>query len=367
MGQTRQQLAEAFPPGEMLQEKLSELGMPIKEFALRCGKPEPTIHAVLQGRSAVTPDMAILFENVLDIPAHLWLNLQCQYDEYRARLQHDAELKEDVHWAGNFPFAEMATKGYFNAPERCSALEKTKLLLAFFGFAKPSGWVKYYQKQVLKAEFHLSLAEIPEAAALSAWLRYGEHQAEAGQELTSPDEDKLRTQIPLMQKLANSGQEDFLSPLLALCQKSGIRLVCTPQLCSSKAYGAARWLRGTPLIQVSDSFKRYDVFWFTFFHALGHILLHGKRDVFLEGIDYEQKNQKKEQQANVFAANCLIPRTVAGQLKTFRFSDKALRDLCQKEGLHSAFVIGRLHYHALVPQSVVNQYVPRVDLRPHIK
>ena len=71
-----QPIAEAFPPGTMLAEKLDEVGMPVKEFALRCGKPEPTLHEVLRGRSALTPEMALLFEKTLGIPARLWLAMQ---------------------------------------------------------------------------------------------------------------------------------------------------------------------------------------------------------------------------------------------------------------------------------------------------
>jgi plasmid maintenance system antidote protein VapI len=50
-----------FPPGETLKEKLEEMNMGPKEFALRTGKPEKTIIAVLQGTSAITADMSVLF------------------------------------------------------------------------------------------------------------------------------------------------------------------------------------------------------------------------------------------------------------------------------------------------------------------
>ena len=361
MEQTRQKIAEVFPPGDMLQEKLEELGMPIKEFALRCGKPEPTIHAVLQGRSSVTPDMAILFEKVLGIPAHLWLNMQCRFDEYKARLQHDEELKKDIQWAANFPFAEMVSKGFINAPPRCSSLGRVKSLLDFFGFAKPMVWEKYYHCQILKAEFRLSLAGLPDVPALSAWLRYGENKARDFQELPSFNVENLKLQIPQMQELANLGKENFLPDLLELCRKVGIILVCTPHLRNSKARGATRWLKDTPLVQISDSYKRYDIFWFSFFHELGHIILHGKRDVFLEGIDYEQKKKEKEQEADDFAANCLIPRSVAVKLYSFHYSEKALEEFCKQEHLHKAFVIGRLRHLGLLSYPIGNQHIPSVN------
>jgi addiction module HigA family antidote len=75
----------AFHPGRTLADKLEELGMDPLEFAVRTGKPEKTIIAVLKGASSITPEMAVLFEQVLHISAHFWLNKQRNYDEFLAR------------------------------------------------------------------------------------------------------------------------------------------------------------------------------------------------------------------------------------------------------------------------------------------
>ena len=75
----------AFHPGDTLAEKLDELEMGPKEFALRTGKPEKTIIAIMKEKSSITPEMAVQFEHVLKIPAHFWLNLQRNYDEYRLK------------------------------------------------------------------------------------------------------------------------------------------------------------------------------------------------------------------------------------------------------------------------------------------
>jgi addiction module HigA family antidote len=83
-------LNEYFPqsrphPGETLKETLEEMKMVPKEFALRTGKPEKTIIAILSGDSSITPDMAVQFENVTRIPANFWMTHQINYDEYIAK------------------------------------------------------------------------------------------------------------------------------------------------------------------------------------------------------------------------------------------------------------------------------------------
>ncbi len=92
-----------FHPGETLSEKLAEMKMGSKEFAVRTDKPEKTINAVLKGESSITPDMAVQFESVTKIPAHFWMNKQpfmmnLQLNgRYRSRKKTKLYHKEYLH------------------------------------------------------------------------------------------------------------------------------------------------------------------------------------------------------------------------------------------------------------------------------
>jgi plasmid maintenance system antidote protein VapI len=77
------------------------MNMGPKEFAVRTGKPEKTIIAVLKGESSITPDMAGLFESVTRIPARFWMNKQRSYDEYLARKRQLALIDEEMNKNGN--------------------------------------------------------------------------------------------------------------------------------------------------------------------------------------------------------------------------------------------------------------------------
>lgn len=119
-----------FHPGITLSEKLKEMGMSVKEFAVRTSKPEKTIFAVMNGKSSVTSDMAVAFESVTKIPAHFWLNIQLGYDEYIARRKREEQLSKAYEWARLFPLAKMMEFGWI--PTVHTADEKVKALLAFF-------------------------------------------------------------------------------------------------------------------------------------------------------------------------------------------------------------------------------------------
>lgn len=358
---TRQKIAISYHPGVMLQEKLEELGMPIKTFAVRCGKPESTIHAVLNKTSSVTSEMAILFESVLGIPAHMWLRMQARYDEYVARCQRERELEESYYWCKKFPFATMVAKRYISVKGNLTVAEKTEVLLDFFGFAKSSSWEAYYQKQILGAEFRLSLNGVSDPYSLSAWLRHGELEAMRQQEIVAFNMDTLKEYLPKILELANQGRSDCLSVLKRFCNEVGMVLVYSPGLPNTKANGATRWIKDKPLVQISDYHKQYDIFWFSFFHELGHILLHGKRDIFIEGIDYPQRDAKKEKEADDFAAECLVPAKAEKRLHQMTYNQENLKEFCRQEGIHPAFVVGRMHHLGLLDYQYGNKNIPQID------
>lgn len=122
-------------PGRVLEEKLGEMQMGPKEFAVRTSKPEKTITAILKGDSSITPDMAVLFESVTNIPAHYWLNHQLGYDEYSARKKRLEMIENIINWSKEFPLNSMIKLGWI---EKKKTKEETAIsLLSFFGVASP--------------------------------------------------------------------------------------------------------------------------------------------------------------------------------------------------------------------------------------
>lgn len=299
MARLNQYFPETIPhPGETLGEKLDELGMGPKEFAIRTGKPEKTITAVLKGDSSITPDMAVQFENVTHIPAVFWMNHQKTFDEYLARKRHIEMIKAATQWAKKFPISDLENFGWI---PRCTTLtESTKELLAFFGFANHKAWEAYYVKQQLKVAFRISLASTCQPYAISAWLRMGEQQANHIR-AKSYSEKKFKMVLSEVKSLKNCDQKKSFRQLQNLCAKAGVKVVQTPCLPNAPIHGSARWVQNTPLIQLSETYPTNNSFWFTFFHEAGHILKHGKKDIFLEDVEYSEKDIQKEKEADAFA------------------------------------------------------------------
>jgi addiction module HigA family antidote len=290
-------------PGETLTEKLEEMNMGPKEFALRTGKPEKTIIAVMNGKSAITPDMAVQFEQVTLIPANFWMNHQRGYDEFIARVKRKKAITGAIPWAKKFPLAEMIRKGWL--PSTTKMEEKTTELLNFFSFSNHTGWEDYYFKQQLKVAFRISLKKTVDPYAISAWLRKGELQAKELQSEPFSLND-FKAALPELQQIMRKQRKDYFSQVQKICLSIGVKVVITPGINKVPISGSTRWIKDTPLIQLSDKFKNTDAFWFTFFHEIGHILLHGKKDIFLEKVEYSDKQQNQEEEADAFALNYVV-------------------------------------------------------------
>ena len=298
-------------PGETLTEKLEELGMGSKEFSVRTGKPEKTISAILNGKSSITPDMAVQFESVTLIPAHFWLNSQRNYDEFKAKESYKKTLEAAIGWAKQFPLANMVKLGWIK--KAATAQDKAAELLRFFGFADHHAWEKYYFKQQLLVAFRISLAQTQGAYAISAWLRQGELQAEK-LSVQPFNKKKLEEVLATIKTLMEEQPKDFFEKLQHTCAKAGVKVVYTDCLPKAPINGATRWLNDTPLIQLTGRYKRNDIFWFTVFHEIAHILLHGKKDIFLEKVEYIGKETEKEAEADRFAADCLLSETAKQEI-----------------------------------------------------
>ena len=83
----------AVSPGEVLELELETRGMKQQELAKRSGLTPKHIGALINTKSAITPETAIKLEQAIGMPAQYWLNLESQYQEASARL---TEQKEKI-------------------------------------------------------------------------------------------------------------------------------------------------------------------------------------------------------------------------------------------------------------------------------
>lgn len=74
-------------PGRLLKDDLETLGWTVAEAAEALGVTRQQLYRVINGTSAVTPDMAIRLEKGIGSTADTWLRMQAAYDLAQARLR----------------------------------------------------------------------------------------------------------------------------------------------------------------------------------------------------------------------------------------------------------------------------------------
>jgi HTH-type transcriptional regulator / antitoxin HigA len=331
------------------------------ELVERTGRPKKTISEIINGKTALTPETALQLERVLGIPASFWNNRERQYREALARQEEKKRLKNQVSWLKQIPVRDMIKLQWIQFYE--DEVTQLREVLNFFAVASPEQWEEIWGKTLL-VNYRKSKTFESDDSAVAAWLRKGEIDAE---EIVCADYDasKFIKALQKIRALTIESPEIFQPAMVQLCAESGVALVFVPQLPKTRTCGATHWLNSKKaLIQLSLRYKTNDHFWFSFFHEAGHILLHGKRDIFLEGQNIQDKSkQNKETEADDFAADLLIP---SNELKQFiesrkQFSKEDIKQFASLIGIAPGIVVGRLQKKEILPQSHCNDLKQRFE------
>lgn len=330
----------AIPPGEYLLEITAELGLNQADLARRMGRPVQAISEIVKGIKAITPDTALQLEQVLGVPAHIWTGLEADYQLIRAREQEQQRIEVEAADIQRFPYAEMAKHGWVEKTRK--ATEKVRELRQFYGVASLENLpdVRSYAPAFRKSK-HKNLSH----EALAAWLRAGALTAERIQ--TQPfDKKALKALLPELRKLILSRAENFQKKLTQMLADVGVALVVLPHLPNTYTHGATFWAtqdKAVLMMTIRGSWA--DIFWFSLFHEIGHILLHDKRRIFLEDGNADAETIIQERQADEFASNILIP---AGAYAEFTeqgdFSVLSIQGFARKIGIAPGIVNGRLQH-----------------------
>ena len=93
-----------------------------------------------------------------------------------------------------------------------------------------------------------------------------------------------------------------------------------------------------------------------------HILLHGKKEIFIEGSD---NHNEKEQEADKFATNFLIPSGAWQKfLRSENYKSKnAVEAFTAQLEVSPAIVVGRLQHEGLIPYSHLNGLRRRFEIK----
>lgn len=324
------------PPGKTLEEVLDYLDMTQAELAKRTGLSTKHVNQVVNGAAAITPDTALLLERATGVSARTWSNLEVAYREYVTRQQEEERLSADIGWLDELPIQELIKRGCVGKRDR--AVDTLRDVCGFFGVANRAAWDTLWHKPTA---YRTSKAFTSNPGAVAAWLRLGELQA-AEIDCKPFDRAGLTKALGDFRELTRDRDPARWWPsLIERCASVGVAVVGEPEIKGARINGAARWLApDKALVQLSLRYHWNDIFWFTFFHEVGHLLIHSKKDAF---INDKSRHSGVEQEADGFAAQILIPRRFEAELSEIVSLQQASQ-FAERIGVAPGIVVGRLQH-----------------------
>lgn len=334
----------SVPPGWILEEYLETLGISHAEFARRCGRSPKLISEIISGKASLEPKTALQFEKVLDLDASIWLGIESNYRLHQARKAEEEIAKEYSEWAKSFPIRELVNRGDIQKPE--SNTDAVSKLLAFFGVASIDAWTTRYA--AVNVAYRHSKSFESNEKALVTWLRIGALEAER-QECENYNESHFKDAVGEIRGLTREPIEKALQHAIKLCNQAGVALVLVRPFPRTALSGAARWLSPRKaVIQLSARHKSDDHLWFSFYHEAAHILLHSKKEIFVDANG--NGNADIEENADNWASKTLIPRTEWARFVTVSsFTKKAVETFAEEQGIAPGIVVGMLQHEEFLP------------------
>jgi HTH-type transcriptional regulator / antitoxin HigA len=334
------------PPGETILDLLEEHAMTQSDLARRLGVSAKHVNQVVKGSAPISADLALGLEKVLGGSVSFWVTREALYQARVAAQTERVGLEREVGWAEQFPIGELKARDLI--PKSAAGAELVAHLLRFLGVASPKQWVDP------TVAYRKTRAFDSDPYALAAWLRLGEIEASRN-DCAPYDHDRFVDVLEQIRPLTRLQPERWEPEVTQLCASAGVALVIVKPFSRARANGATRWISASKaVIQLSLRYKWEDVFWFSFFHEAGHVVLHRKKQVFVEppkpkqGLEEaDAETVRLEQEADRFASRTLIPPRFDRRLS--RLTLEEVPAFADQLRIAPAIVVGRMHHDGLLP------------------
>lgn len=320
--------------GDFIAEWMEDEGINAAELARRLGTSRKHVSELLSGKAPLSHEVALDLERVTGVPARLWNLYEAGYRGDLARRSSDQELAGQYEQAKAFPLAYLRKYGFVTASARDHA-GTVRELLGILGVADfDAFWETWRAGSIAYRRSASARENVP---GLATWLAIAEQEVDKRGDVPEFDRAGLEQLVPALRSLtAHDDPVGAVKTAVAELHDVGVLLCFVPAIPGLGLHGATRWINGNPLIQLSLLWRTDDQLWFTLFHELGHVLLHGDKDLYLNG-----EHSTPEDEANTWASDLLIPPAIAAGLPRER-NVAAVVTIAAQLGIAPSIVLGRI-------------------------
>ncbi|MBP5320910.1 MAG: ImmA/IrrE family metallo-endopeptidase [Kiritimatiellae bacterium] len=332
------------PPGEHIQDWLTECGMPVLEFCKRMEISKPTYYRILNGTQPITADTARRLELVTGASVEFWSKLEADYRHQVLCQEAEEQAKNQKIWIKKQPVADLIAAKFLPADFRKRRLgEQLSALCSFYNVSSVDAYEEIHTPYSFAARAVKGVES--NSTALTAWLQMAARVAlEHMPALVSYDAKAFRNALDMIRHQTaaiDSGDlavKGFLLQVKAELAKTGVEVIYLKKVKDVKNLnGVAFWLKEHPVIVLTLHSCALDRIVFSLYHESAHIL-DGRRELIYVT---DKENSDIELEADAKAAEMLIPSEFDDQIRGGNGSLSAMRDIAKRVGVSVALVVGR--------------------------
>ncbi len=339
-------------PGETISEILEVRGITQAELAAQTGVSAAYVSNILSGKKGISAKFAFSLEYALDVPKSFWMNLQANYDAEIMELNEVQTITEEERAARealNEIVKYLRKKG--KIPERESRDASILSLRKALNFSN----LDNLKEIVPFGAFRMAAGASVDPYVLGAWVRMCQLSGKNDIDTCFKPEE-IENLICEIKSVMLNQNADIQNDLRKIMAKYGIDFSVVRNFRGAPVQGyISQKANGTYQMVLTIRGAFADIFWFSIFHELGHIMNGdvGKSAKFIDsGLDV-----MKERAADSFASKKLIAdRAYSSFIKKGDYSINAIKEFAASQNVMPYIVIGRLQREKRLDYSVYSEY-----------
>lgn len=336
-------------PGDSLLQAMERRNVTLDEIAPKISGGEELLRNIFDGSAAIDTEVASELVEYIGGTVHYWLKRQTNYESALDQAVIEAADCEPDLWLDKVPDPSPKTPCNKGDLELHTELRRR---LRFFNVPTYQGWFDQYGQYAAETPFRESKTFESYDSSNLLWLRRGELEAEAVS-TKKWDPSALKDQLPEIRKLTKISKPSRFLPLLKqLLASVGVALAVVRAPTGCRACGATRMIStDKAMLLVSFRHRSDDQFWFTVFHEIGHLLLHGAQTF----VDFDETPDRDiEREANQFARECIIPEDAMDAFSSLALNRNAVLRFALSVGISPGLIVGQLQHREMIAYNRLN-------------
>ena len=334
-------------PGETLQEILEDREMSQRELAIRTGVTEKHISTVIHGQKAISSAFAKKLEYALGIEASFWMNLQTNYDQEILEFEELNNIsKEELGLLKNLKdvIVYWSDLGWIDTTLNSAA--QVIDLRVICGVSNlldipRTNYVAAYRAQVKKGNI--------DPYTLFAWQKMCEKLTDDIVVADQIDVEKLKDKIPEIKQAMFLRANQIQKKLERIFAECGISFMIVPNFKGAPVQGLIKKKdNGSLMLCITLRQKFADIFWFTLFHEISHIINGDTKTLF---VDFDSVSSETEEKADNMAREFLIDsKAYKNFIDSGDYSSlRSIESFAESQNVKPYIVQGRLMKEKKIP------------------